>query len=97
MPTYSLHVVTEMFIEAMDAAEAYDREQAIQRLYDLYKAHLPREDCTAVEEALEADLKAERQRAFVFKEEAKNQKAQADRYREAYQNLLAAKIPTDKA
>ena len=40
MPTYTLRIALELFIEAMDAADNFDREQAIRRIVDLYESEV---------------------------------------------------------
>ncbi len=37
MPTYTLKIALELFIEAMDAADDYEKEEALERLTLLYE------------------------------------------------------------
>lgn len=36
MPTYTLKIALELFIEAMDAADDYEKEMALERLMVLF-------------------------------------------------------------
>lgn len=37
MPTYTLKIALELFCEAMDAADRYDRERAIRHIVETYE------------------------------------------------------------
>jgi len=37
MATYSLRIALELFIEALDAADRHDRDDAIKRIVELYE------------------------------------------------------------